>query len=139
MYKSFSSSNKLRGKLSKISSMSPQLMSTATFWSDLHRTLVIVVGPARATSAFAKIRRRILIVQMFFYAKNRLRVSPRVGLCTLVTALSDMPRLSQTEVKPILFFNYLPLKDQTKGWEIYLSIHNILAELSFSQFRRKRV
>ena len=42
-----------------------------------------------------------------------------------------MPRHSETEVKPILCFDHVPLKDQAKGWEIYLLIQKILAELSF--------
>ena len=57
--------------------------------------------------------------------------SPRVGFCTLDTACTDMPRHSETEVKPILYFDHMPLKDQAKGWEIYLSIQNTIAELSF--------
>ena len=49
-------------------------MSNANFWTDLHRTLVIVVGPTRTPSVFAELRRRISVIQLYFYARNRLRV-----------------------------------------------------------------
>ena len=56
--------------------------------------------------------------------------SPRVGLGPFDIARSDMPRHSETEVKPILLFEKLPVIDQKTGWEIYNSILDSLRELS---------
>ena len=56
--------------------------------------------------------------------------SPRIGFRTLDIAHSDMPRHSETEVKPFLFFENFPVIDQKEGWEIYISILDSLRELS---------
>ena len=49
-------------------------MSNPNFWNDLHRALVIVVGPTRTPSVFAELRCRIFVIQLYFYARYRLRV-----------------------------------------------------------------
>jgi hypothetical protein len=71
-------------------------MSSALFWYNLRRTLVLVVGEARAPQAFVTLRRRILRIRLFFQVIQQVRIPLELAfaLSTLLTLLCpDIQRL----------------------------------------------
>ena len=62
-------------------------MSSALFWYNLRRTLVLVVGEARAPQAFVTLRLQILRIRLHFETTHHVRIPLELAfaLSTLLT------------------------------------------------------